>query len=272
MPDITPDFNAVKQQLRETWMAGDFGEVARHIEHHARDFMARRRITKDMQVLDVACGTGNLAILAAQAGARTCGLDIAGNLIGQARKRAEAAGLAIEFIEGDAEAIPYPDNQFDLVVSMYGAMFAPRQELAAAELLRVCRPGGEVVMANWCSDGFVADMFRLTAQHVPPPAGIPSPVHWGQPDYAMQQLGHAAEVQCRIMRVTFDYDFSPAATVEFYRRYFGPTQRAFAALDEHGQTAFRCALEDLWSRHNRAAPGRTQVEAEYLEVMARKHL
>jgi len=269
MPGLYPEIEQIKQRMRDTWMAGDFGEVARHIEQHAEDFVARRQITPGMQVLDVACGTGNLALLTARAGARTCGLDIASNLVEQARQRATAAGLDIEFIEADAEAIPYPDDQFDLVVSMYGAMFAPRQELTASELMRVCKPGGEVVMANWCPEGFVAEMFKVTARHVPPPAGIPAPVLWGKPEHACQCLEHAKNVQCRIVRVEFDYDFSPADTVEFYRRYFGPTQRAFAALDAKGQVALRHDLEALWQSHNLAEPRRTHVEAEYLEVIAR---
>jgi SAM-dependent methyltransferase len=266
----TPEMDALKARMRETWMAGDFGEVARHIEDHAEDFMARRSLSADMNVLDVACGTGNLALLAARAGAPTCGLDIAANLIEQARTRAAAAGLGIEFIEADAEDIPYEDGRFDLVVSMYGAMFAPRPEVAAAELLRVCRPGGEVVMANWSPEGFVAEMFQVTGRHVPPPPGVPSPVLWGHPEHVRERLGAAAELELTPVRVEFDYDFSPEETVEFYRRFFGPTQRAFAALDEAGQAALRHDLEDLWSRHNQGSPGRTHVQAEYLEVVARR--
>lgn len=268
--ETSPEMAAIKAGMRATWMAGDFGEVARHIEHHAEDFMARRGVRAGMEVLDVACGSGNLALLAARAGAHTCGLDIAANLVGEARLRAQQAGLAIDFIEADAEDIPYADQRFDLVVSMYGAMFAPRPEVCAAELLRVCRPGGELVMANWSDTGFVAELFAVQARHVPPPPGLPSPLLWGNEAYARRHLGGAAELAFQPVAVVFEYDFSPADTVEFYRRYFGPTQRAFAALDATGQAALRADLEALWQRHNQAGTGRTQVAAEYLEVRARR--
>ncbi len=265
-----PEMDAIKARMHDVWVAGDFGEVARHLEHHAEDFMARRGLRPGMQVLDVACGTGNLALLAARAGARTCGLDIAENLVEQARARAAAAGLDIEFIEADAEDIPYEDASFDQVLSMYGAMFAPRPEVAAAELLRVCRPGGEVIMANWSDEGFVAEMFQVTGRYVPLPPGVPSPVLWGRPEQARARLGSAPELEVTPIPVEFEYDFSPAETVEFYRRYFGPTQCAFAALDADGQAALRRDLEDLWSRYNQGGPGRTQVQAEYLEVVAHR--
>ncbi|UCE62572.1 MAG: class I SAM-dependent methyltransferase [Nitrospirota bacterium] len=267
----TGDIEGLKARLKSTWMAGDFGEIAKSIKSHAEEFIERRSIERGMRVLDVACGTGNTAIPAAKAGANVTGVDIATNLLEQGRIRASGEGVNIQFDEGDAEALPYPDSSFDLVVSMYGAMFAPRAERVAAELVRVCRPGGEIAMANWTPDGFVGQMFKVTSAHVPPPPGMPSPVLWGDEATVRQRMASGiAELQLTPIRVSFRYPFSTSETIEFYRIYFGPTQRAFAALPEDKQSALRRDLEDHWAKHNRATDGTTDVEAEYLEVLARR--
>jgi ubiquinone/menaquinone biosynthesis C-methylase UbiE len=259
----------LKAQLKATWMAGDYGVVAKHLQSHARDFIARRRITPGLRVLDVACGTGNLTIPAAKLGAIATGVDIAGNLIEQARVRAQGEGVPVQFDEGDAEALPYPDASFDLVVSMYGAMFAPRPARAAAELVRVCKSAGQIAMANWTPRGFVGQMFKVIAAHMPPPAGVPSPVLWGDEATVRERLRHGiAELRSAPVKVTFKYPFSVSETIEFYRSYFGPVQRAFAALSPNDQHALRRDLEDLWAKHNRADDGTTDIEAEYLEVVA----
>jgi SAM-dependent methyltransferase len=272
MTDTAPDFEALKARLKATWMAGDFGQIARSIEPQAEQFMARRRIAAGTHVLDVACGTGNLAILAAKAGAAAVtGVDIAPNLLEQARARAEREGLPVRFDEGDAEELPYPDASFDLVISMYGAMFAPRPERAAAELVRVCRPGGQIAMANWTPGGFIGQMLKVTAGHVPPPAGMPPPVLWGDEATVRGRLREGvADLQLTPVIAHFRYPFSPAETVEFFRLYYGPTERAFAVLstDQDAAAALRRDLEDLWTRHNQATDGTTHVEAEYLEVVA----
>ena len=269
MIDSIPDVEALKGRLKATWMAGDFGQVAKAIEPHALEFVARRRITPGIRVLDVACGTGNLAILAAQAGAIVTGVDIATNLIEQARVRGRREGVKVRFDEGDAEKLVYPDAGFDLVVSMYGAMFAPRPERAAAELVRVCRPGGLIAMANWTPGGFVGQMFKVTATHVPPPPGMPAPVLWGDERIVRERLREGiAELRLTPVIVRFKYPFSVPETIEFYRTYFGPTQCAFAALPEDKQLDLRRDLENLWAQHNTATDGTTDVEAEYLEVLA----
>ena len=269
MTNTISDFEALKIRLKAAWMAGDFGEVAKSIEPHAEQFIARRRIKAGMRVLDVACGTGNLAIPASRAGALVSGVDIATNLVEQARARAMREGLNIRFDEGDAEELPYAEASFDLVVSMYGAMFAPRPERATAELVRVCRPGGQIAMANWTPDGFIGQMLKTTSTHVPPPAGIPAPALWGDEATVRERFrNHISELQLTKVPVPFVYPFSAVETVEFYRTYYGPTQRAFAALPEDRQSALRRDLEDLWAEHNQATDGTTYVEAEYLEVVA----
>lgn len=269
MTDNGSGIEALKEHLRSTWMAGDFGEVAKTVESHAEDFMARRDIEPGMRVLDVACGTGNLAIPAARAGAVVTGVDIAPNLIEQARERARREGLDVRFDEGDAEDLPYADGAFDLVVSMYGAMFAPRPERVAAELARVCRSGGRIAMANWTPGGFVGRLFKTIGAHVPPPPDVPPPPLWGDEATVAERLGDSvSDLETRTVTVVFRHSYPPSETVEFYRACFGPLQRAFEALPEEGQSALRQELERVWEENNQASDGTTHVEAEYLEVVA----
>lgn len=271
MSAINPEMEALKTRLKSMWMAGDFGQVAKIIQPSAEEFIARLAIKPGARVLDVACGSGNLSIPAARAGAIVVGADIAANLLEQARARAEAEGLTIQFDEGDAENLPYDDASFDEVVTMYGAMFAPRPELTAAELVRVCKSGGRIAMANWTPEGFIGQMFKITGKHVPPPPNMPSPIKWGDEQTVRERLREGiADLQLTRRMCLFNYPFPPADVVESFRLYYGPTQRAFAALDADGQAALRSDLEQLWSEHNQATDGATRVEGEYLEVIAIK--
>ena len=265
----TSELSALKTRLRATWIAGDFGQIARFYANQAEDFISRLELKPGMNVLDVACGTGNLALPAAKTGANVTGVDIAPNLVEQARENAKAAGLNAKFDEGDAEALPYPDASFDAVVTMFGAMFAPRPELVAAELKRVCRPGGLIAMANWTPSGFIGQMFKTTSAHFPPPPGMASPVLWGVEETVRERLGEGiSKLDTQLQKITWVFPFSPAEVVEHFRLYYGPTQKAFGALDEQKQAALRKDLEQLWSTHNQATDGTTKVEAEFLEVVA----
>ena len=269
MSTINPEMESLKTRLKAMWMAGDFGQVARHIETGAEEFIARLALKPGVRLLDVACGSGNLSIPAARAGAIVTGVDIATNLLEQARARAESEGLTIQFDEGDAEKLPYGDAAFDEVVSMFGAMFAPRPELVAAELVRVCRPGGRIAMANWTPDGFIGQMFRISGKYVPPPPNMPSPIKWGDEETVRERLRDGvADVQLTRRMCPFRYPFPPAEVVESFRTYYGPTQRAFDALDPDRQAALRSELERLWAEHNQATDDTTYVEGEYLEVIA----
>jgi SAM-dependent methyltransferase len=262
---------SLKTKLKSTWMAGDFGQVAKVIEDSATEFINRLNLKPGDRVLDVACGTGNTAIPAAQAGADVTGVDIATNLLEQARARADAEGLKIQFDEGDAEILPYPDNSFDVVVTMYGAMFAPRPELVSKELVRVCKPGGRIAMANWTPAGFIGQMFKTTGKHVTPPANMPSPIKWGDEETVRERLSHGvADLKLTPRICTFSYPFGPAEVVESFRLYYGPTQKAFGSLDENAQAAMRKELEQIWSDNNLATDGTTRVDSEYLEVVATK--
>ena len=269
MSSVSPEMESLKTRLKRMWMSGDFGEVAKHIETGADEFIARLALQPGTRVLDVACGNGNLAIPAARAGAVVTGVDIATNLLEQARVRAASEGLKIQFDEGDAEKLPYNDAAFDEVVSMFGAIFAPRPELVAAELVRVCRPGGRIAMANWTPEGFIGQMFKITGKHVPPPPTMPSPLKWGDEETVRERLRDGiADLQMTRRMCPFKYPLPPAGVVESFRMYYGPTGRAFEALDSEGQAALRSDLEQLWTKHNQATDNATYVEGEYLEVIA----
>jgi SAM-dependent methyltransferase len=269
MQSVSPGFAQVKAGMKAAWMAGDFGQIATFISGEAENFVARLKLQPGAKYLDVACGTGNSAIPAAKAGAKVTGVDIATNLLEQARRRAADEQVDIRFEEGDAEELPYPDRSFDFVVSMFGAMFAPRPDRVASEFLRVCRPGGMIAMANWTSQGFVARMTQATAKMVPPPPGLPVPVLWGDESTVKQRLGHGcADLKCTRVKVMLTYPFPPKEMMDFFRRYFGPTQMAFSRLDASGQATLASQLDSLWMEYNTATDGTTAVEGEYLEVHA----
>lgn len=259
----------LKQRMRASWMAGDFGEIARRNEREAEAFVSRLGLKPGMKLLDVACGTGNVSIPAARTGANVTGLDIAPNLLQQARKRAESEGLKIEFIEGDAERLPQEAGQFDVVTSMYGAMFAPRPDMVASEFTRVCRSGGLIAMANWTARSFVGQSFIITGRHAPPPPGVPSPLLWGDESVVAQRFGPRARVETTKRELAFDFPFGPAETAAFFRKYLGPTQMAFARLDAAGQKALGEDLTNHWTAQNEGDAQHTLIKSEYLEVHAR---
>ena len=269
MSTAPSDMDALKAKLKATWMAGNFGFIAKSYEKGAADFVHRLQLIPGTTVLDVACGTGNLAIPAAKAGATVTGVDIAPNLLDQARSRTQAEGVNATFDEGDAEQLPYADASFDAVITMYGAMFAPRPDLVAAELLRVCRPGGTIAMANWTPTGFVGRMFQIISGHVPPP-NMPSPIQWGKEETVRERLGHQTALRFTTRLMVFTYPVSPKDVVELWRVYYGPTHKAWAALagDPSKQAALISDLEQLWTAHNHLSDGTTKVESEYLEVYA----
>lgn len=263
----TPEIAGIKANMRKAWMAGDFGVIARYAEESEEAFVARLPIKSGTKLLDVACGTGNTAVPAAKAGANVIGVDIASNLIEQARKRAQQQGVKAEFQEGDAEQLAFPDASFDIVISVFGAMFAPRPERVAAEFLRVCKPGGLIAMGNWTPNGFIGQMFRISAKHVPPPPGVPPPSLWGDENVVRERFGTGArEIRCTPVMCDFKYPMSPREVVQLFRDYFGPTQVAFSKLDAAGQQALASDLEKHWAAHNKAADGTTFVQGEYLEV------
>ncbi len=261
------EMDSLKAQLKSIWTAGDYDRFSRFMEGGAREFYERLDIVPGCKLLDVACGSGQLALMAAKDGIEVTGVDIAGNLVERARARAQAERLRVRFEEADAEALPFDDASFDVVVSLIGAMFAPRPQLVAHELLRVCVPGGTIAMANWTPQGFIGQMFKTVSKFIAP-SGMPSPVLWGDDATVRERLGHGlSELSLTRRQYVFDYPFPPAEVVEFFRLYYGPTNKAFASLDAEGQAQLRQELETLWAVHNRAGADCTTVFAEYLEVV-----
>jgi ubiquinone/menaquinone biosynthesis C-methylase UbiE len=261
----------IKDSMRATWMAGNFGVVAKTIARGAEEFVARLPLPVGSRVLDVATGTGNVAIPLARTGAVVTGVDIAPNLLVQARERAAAEGLDVPFDEGDAEQLPYADGSFDAVVTMFGAMFAPRPEVVAAELARVLKQGGMLAMANWNPASFTGKMFRIGSKHVPPTHGLAAPVLWGDEAMVRERLSpYFAEIKTELIAIDFDMPMSPAGAVAFFKKYFGPTQVAFSRVDEAGGAAMEADLVALWMEFNVAedAATHTLVHNEYLQVTA----
>ncbi|HEY1987226.1 MAG TPA: class I SAM-dependent methyltransferase [Terracidiphilus sp.] len=259
--------------MRAAWMAGDFGVIAKTVAGAAVEFVNGLDVPAGARVLDVACGTGNSAIPMARRGAQVTGVDIATNLLAQGRDRAAAEGVTVAFDEGDAEQLPYGDATFDAIVTMFGAMFAPRPELVAAEFARVLKPGGLLAMANWHPSSFAGKMFQVTSRHAPPPPGLTAPVLWGDDKTVRARLGQDFEgMATEIVPVLFDMPTSPAGAVLFFRTYFGPTQMAFNRLDAAGQQALATDLENLFAGANTAMdrPDHTIVQNEFLKVTARR--
>lgn len=264
---IASEVTSVKTRLKHIWMAGDYDRFARYMESGAREFYERLDIAPGSRLLDVGCGAGQLALIAAKDGLEVMGVDIAGNWVERARVRAQAEGLQARFEEADAETLPFEDESFDVVTSLIGAMFAPRPDLVAKELLRVCEHGGTIAMANWTPQGFIGQMFKTVSTFIAP-SGMPSPVLWGDEATVRERLGKGLSDLKMVKRhYTFSYPFPPSEVVEFFRLYYGPINQAFASLDAEAGKQLRGELEALWSSHNKAGKDSTIVFAEYLEVI-----
>jgi len=265
---LAPDIESLKSRLRSTWMAGDYDRFSRFMENGAHSFYERLDVPPGAHLLDVACGSGQLALIAAREGVRVTGVDIAENLIERARARSIAEALPARFRVADAESLPFPNASFDVVVSLVGAMFAPRPHLVAGELTRVCVPGGTIAMANWTAEGFVGKMLKTIARFIAP-SGMPSPLLWGDEAVVRERFGpRVSELRLARRHYIFDYPFPPSDVVNFFRLYYGPVNRAFAALNREGRKCLHEELEKIWSADNRGRDGFTLVEAEYLEVIA----
>lgn len=266
--NVPQEIDALKARLKTTWMSGDYDHFSHYMQSGTEHFFQRLGLAKGTRLLDVGCGAGQLALIAARAGMDATGCDIATNWLERARARAQAENLNVRFDEGDAEALPYADGEFDAVVTVVGAMFAPRPHLVANELRRVCRPGGTIAMVNWNASGFIGQMFRTISNYIAP-TGIPSPVLWGDEETVRERLREGiARLELNRRMFRFEYPFPPEGVVEFFRMNYGPTLRAFAALDPTAQENLRRELTGLWSEHNLSEQGGTMVLSEYLEVVA----
>jgi SAM-dependent methyltransferase len=263
------DLRAVRDVQQRTWSEGDFSMVASIVMMVAEELVEALAVLPDERVLDVACGSGNGALAAARrAWGSTVGADFVPALLERGRERATAERLDVEFVEADATDLPFGDGEFDVVMSIFGAMFAADQERAAAELLRVCRPGGRIGMANWVPDGGIGRMFMTVAKHAGPPPGVPSPLLWGTEERLRELFGDGVSelrVERRRSRQTFR---SPEHWLEFFRTYFGPTKVAFERVGTEGEDALASDLLAFAREVNTAGDRALVLEPEYLQVVA----
>ena len=261
--------DALTERSRRVWSAGAYDRIAAGFRDEAEAFVQRHAPGPDQMVLDAACGSGNVTIPAARTGARVRGIDVAPSLLAIAAQRAEEAGVPVTLDEGNVEELPYADGYFDVVFSMFGVMFAARPERVASELTRVTRRGGRVVLANWMRDGFVGRMLAMHAAVVPPPPGTPNPLLWGDDAFLWEHFdARVWRLKTNVRTLTFRYPSTSAGTAELFRGSYGPTVRVFEALDEDSRAEFAVQLTEHWWSHQRASSATTEVEAEYLEVVA----
>jgi SAM-dependent methyltransferase len=269
MTQTAPDLAAVKAKQQQMWGSGDFHVIAALIQPTADQLVDSADLHAGMRVLDVATGSGNAAIAAARLGCLVEGVDYVPELLERGRVRAAAEGYDIRFVEGDAEALPYADGKFDAVTTIFGSMFAPDHHQAAAELLRVTRPAGTVAVASWTPDGFIGQLLKTVGRHVPPPAGVSSPILWGTESHLHEIFGEEIS-SLSVTERTFTWRFTSAQQlVDVFRTWYGPTLKAFAALDETARAALEADLVALATSFDRLGTGDAiAVPATYLEAVA----
>jgi ubiquinone/menaquinone biosynthesis C-methylase UbiE len=265
---MTMELEAIKEKQQKTWASGNYAMIGNPLVIMGERLCEAVDLRAGEKVLDVATGSGNTAISAARRYGDVTGIDYVPDLIGQARERAEAERLEITFEVGDAENLPYPDASFDAVLSTVGVMFAPDQEKAARELLRVCKPGGKIGLANWTPDGFIGNMFRTVGKHVPPPSGIKPPPLWGTEERLHELLDEGTS-SLHATRRTYVFRYpSVEHFVEVFRTYYGPVHKAFESLEAAGQDALARDLEALLHSWNTSGDETLVVPSDYLEVVA----
>jgi SAM-dependent methyltransferase len=262
-----PDLGAVKRRQQAAWSSGDYAVVGTTLQIVGERLCEALDLRAGQRVLDVAAGNGNVALAAARRWCEVMATDYVPALLDRAQQRAAADGLRIEFRVADAEALPFADESFDAVVSSFGVMFTPDQDRAAAELMRACRRGGRIGLANWTPDGFIGQLFKTIGRHVPPPAGVRSPALWGTRERLAELFTpHGASVEATPRSFVFRYR-SPEHWLEVFRTFYGPVQKTFDSLDANGQAALARDLLDLARRFNRAEDGTLAAPGEYLEVV-----
>lgn len=263
-----PDYEAVKVKQQATWATGNFAMIGSRLSLAGELLCESAGVGPNQDVLDIACGAGTVALPAARRFANVTGIDYVPALIEQAQRRAEVEHLEATFQHGDAESLDFPDDHFDVVLSMFGIMFAPNQAHAAAELLRVCRPGGRIGLNNWTPEGFGGQILALSAKYVPSPPGLESPLRWGTETGIQSLLGDGlADVQLTPKSLLFRFR-SPGHWVEYFRTYFGPVSLTFSILDDKGKASYESDLLNLIDRYNTASDGTAIISGEYLETIA----
>ena len=262
------DLTAVKSRQQATWSSGDYAVIGTTLAITGELLCEAVDLRPDQRVLDVAAGNGNATLAAARRWANVTSTDYVAALLERGRARAKADGLSVTFQEADAEALPFDDNAFDVVLSVFGVMFTPNQEQAAQELLRVCRSGGKIGLANWTPDGFIGHVFRTIGKYIPPAPGVKPPALWGTEE-RLRELFGAGISQLTVTRRMFTFRYQSAEHwLDVFRTYYGPVLKAFAALDTAGQANLARDLTELLERFNRGGAGTLAVPSEYLEVVA----
>lgn len=266
----SPDYTEVTKRQQDTWSTGDFNEIARQNVVMAEALCEAIDPHPSQRVLDVACGSGTAALVAERRYCDVTGIDYVSGLIERARARAQANGQRIDFRVGDAQDVPFPDDSFDVVLSVYGVQFAADQEQAARELLRVCKPGGKIGLAGPIPEGWSGDWFAAHAQYVPPPPDVQSPLRWGTEEGLEELLGAGVRSIENDRRTALQYYRSIDHAVEVFSTYFGPTIRALETIDPADQENLLEDLNAVMSRYNRAADRTAIVENQYLQTIATK--
>jgi SAM-dependent methyltransferase len=261
-----PGSSSIKARQQAMWASGDFAVIGTTLQIVGEQLCEEIDLRSTERVLDVAAGNGNATLAAARRFARVTSTDYVPALLDRGRRRAEADGLEVTFEVADVEALPYPDASFDVVLSTFGVMFAPEHTQSASELMRVCRPGGRIGLASWTPQGFLGDLFRLVARHVPPIPGVRSPLLWGTDAHLKDLFKGAASIRHTSRDFAFRYR-SPEHWVEVFRAYYGPVHKAFAALDANGQAALEADLISLLRQADRGGASGLVVPAEYLETI-----
>ena len=265
-PAAAPDLAAVKAKQQAMWASGDFAVIGTTLQIVGELLCEAVDVGGGERVLDVAAGNGNATLAAARRFAHVTSTDYVPALLDGGRRRAEAEGLHVTFEGADAEALPYQDGSFDVVLSTFGTMFAPDHQKSSSELLRVCRLGGRIGLASWTPEGFIGQMFRVVAKYVPPPAGVKSPLLWGTRDYLDGLFASASAIDHTVRDFAFRYE-SPEHFVEVFRTFYGPVHKAFGALDANGQAALNADLLTLLRSSARKSAAGLVVPAEYLETV-----
>jgi ubiquinone/menaquinone biosynthesis C-methylase UbiE len=267
MQQLQPDFEALKTRQHGAWSSGDYAVVGTTLQIVGEELCEALDLRAGQRVLDVAAGNGNATLAAARRWCNVVSTDYVGALLERGQARAKADGFSVEFREADAEALPFDDASFDAVLSTYGVMFTPNQDRAAAELIRVCRHGGKIGLANWTPEGFIGQLFKTLGKHVPPPAGARSPALWGTEARIKEMFGTSAS-QIRAERRHFVFRYrSPEHFIEIFKTYYGPTLKAFAALDTANQEALKQDIIALIKSMNRSGDSTMVLPSEYLEIV-----
>lgn len=267
--DIQPDFDAIKTKQNAAWASGDYAVVGTTLQIVGESLADKIDLPPGATVLDVAAGNGNISLAMARRWHKVTSTDFVPSLLAKGKIRSQAENLEIAFETADAEALPYQDASFDCAVSTFGVMFAPNQKQAASELMRVCKPGGAIGLANWTPSGFIGQLFKTLGRHVASPAGVQSPALWGDMDWLQGTFASAATIDCELREFTFRYR-NAEHFIDVFRTLYGPVHKAFLALNADGQTALEQDIVALIKRMNTAKDGSVRIPSDYLEIVITK--